>query len=81
MFNALQEGIIVVDDNKTISFMNELSNKVLSELSTVKNFFKGKTHSGKKIPFLPIDQKLFYLFQSNANVKIEKSSKKRKIGS
>ena len=55
MFNALQEGVIVVDDNKTITFMNELSNKVLSELSTVKNFFKGKTYSGNKIAVEPID--------------------------
>lgn len=41
MFNALQEGIVVIDDNSTISFMNDLSNKVISELSNVKNFFRG----------------------------------------
>jgi len=46
MFNALQEGIIVIEGNSTISFMNELSNKVFSELSNMSNFFKRKAHSG-----------------------------------
>ena len=46
MFNALQEGIIVIEENSTISFMNELSNKVFSELSNMSNFFKRKAHSG-----------------------------------
>jgi sensor histidine kinase regulating citrate/malate metabolism len=46
MFNGLQEGIIVVDDMNTIGFMNELSHKVLTELSNLKNFFNNKEHSG-----------------------------------
>lgn len=45
MFNALQEGIIVIEDNKIITFMNELSNRVFSELASVKDFFKGTTES------------------------------------
>jgi PAS domain-containing protein len=81
MFNSLQEGVIVIDDEESITFMNELSNKVLSELSAVKNFFKGKSLSGHRIEVPPIDQKLFYLFQSDANSNIKKSSTKRKLGS
>jgi sensor histidine kinase regulating citrate/malate metabolism len=45
MFNALQEGIIVVEDNSNITFMNELSNRVFSEIANVRDFFKSKTHS------------------------------------
>lgn len=45
MFNALQEGIIVVQDNK-LNFMNDLSNKVLSELSDLDNFFKNRDKLG-----------------------------------
>ena len=46
MFDGLQEGIIVVDDMNTVGFMNELANKVLSELAGLKNFFRNKEHSG-----------------------------------
>lgn len=46
MFNGLQEGIILLD-NQQISFMNELSNRVLSELSGLKNFAKNKDKNGK----------------------------------
>ena len=48
MFNGLQEGIIVVDDMQTVGFMNDLSNKVLSELAGLKNFFSNKELSGER---------------------------------
>ena len=38
MFDGLQEGIIVTTNNK-ITFMNELSNKVISHLTDSKDFF------------------------------------------
>jgi hypothetical protein len=41
MFDALQEGVIVIQSNE-ILFMNELSNKVCSHIAGVKNFFKHK---------------------------------------
>ena len=47
MFDGLQEGIIVVDDYAKIGFMNELSNRILSELAGLKNFFKNKEISGE----------------------------------
>jgi hypothetical protein len=80
MFNALQEGIIVIDDNRYISFMNELSNRVLSELTNVKNIFKAKTHSGNRMQFDPIDQKLFFLFTSNSQTD-SKTTRRRKASS
>ena len=43
MFDALQEGIIVVDKDR-IDFMNTLSDKVLSFLSGLKSFRKNKAH-------------------------------------
>lgn len=46
MFDGLQEGIIVIDENNSIGFMNELSNRVLTELSGLKNFFRNKEHDG-----------------------------------
>ena len=39
MFDALQEGILVFQEGKIV-FMNDLSNKVLSYLADVDNFFK-----------------------------------------
>jgi sensor histidine kinase regulating citrate/malate metabolism len=45
MFDSLQEGIIVIDQEK-IEFMNTLSNKVLSFLANLKNFKTNKPHSG-----------------------------------
>lgn len=62
MFDGLQEGVIVVDKN-SIGFMNELSNKLLSELSGLRNFFKNKPHQGSKNDVHPMDMQLFYLFE------------------
>ena len=39
MFDGLQEGVIVMNGD-TITFMNELSNKIMSHLFGLKNFFK-----------------------------------------
>lgn len=82
MFDGLQEGIIVVDNMNTIGFMNELSNKVLSELANLKNFFRNKEHSGEISKKSQLDLNLFFLFENDKsdgkNVKI---SKRKKIGS
>ena len=45
MFDALQEGIIVLSDNK-LDFMNDLSNKILTALSGLKSFKKNKYKIG-----------------------------------
>lgn len=39
MFDSLQNGLIMLEGSK-ISFLNELSNKVLSQLTGVKDFAK-----------------------------------------
>jgi len=41
MFDGLQEGVVVMQGGG-ITFMNELSNRVLSEVAHLGNFFKNK---------------------------------------
>lgn len=82
MFDGLQEGIIVVDDMNKIGFMNELSNKVLSELANLKNFFRNKDLSGEVMATNQLDLNLFFLFENDkSDGKNVKVSKKKKIGS
>ena len=45
--------------------MNDLSIKVLSEVSGLGNFFKNKHINGDKADINPIDRKLFYLFEQS----------------
>ena len=59
MFDGLQQGIIVIQQNK-IDFMNELSNKVISKLTDQTNFLK--TSRKGKIEN-PLDIKLFTIFK------------------
>ncbi len=47
---------------KEINFMNELSNKVLSELANLGSFFKNKDKQGENGKEDPIHMKLFFLF-------------------
>ena len=61
MFNGLQEGIIVCSANK-ITFMNELSNMILSEITNLHNFMKSKNKQGQKVKEDLLDKKLFYMY-------------------
>jgi hypothetical protein len=62
--------------------MNELSNKILSELADLKNFFKNRTHSGDTGTQDPLDIKLFYLFEHDKSENTKKmNNKKRKYTS
>ena len=85
MFDGLQEGIIVVDPGNKIGFMNELSNKILSELADLKNFFKNKDLNGDIGKTNPLDTKLFYLFENDkageVKIKTAKKSKKKRYTS
>lgn len=81
MFDGLQEGIIVVDDMKTLGFMNELANKVLSELAGLKNFFRNKEISGEFANKSQLDINLFFLFENDKSEGKTKISKRKKIGS
>ena len=81
MFDGLQEGIIVIDDMNTVGFMNELANKVLSELANLKNFFRNKEHSGEFAAKSQLDLNLFFLFENDKSEGNTKVSKRKKIGS
>jgi hypothetical protein len=48
-----------------MSYINELGNKVLSELAGMKNFFKNKFVNNLNTNIDPLDLKLFFVF-SNA---------------
>ena len=61
MFDALQEGIIVLQGD-SITMMNDLSNKVLSEMTGLVNFFTNKNAYGDQDFEKLIDKKLFFLF-------------------
>ena len=61
MFDGLQEGVIVCRDNQII-FMNELSNKILSYLFNLKDFFKRINDDHKEIDIDLMEVKMFYLF-------------------
>ena len=45
-----------------MNYMNELGNKVLSELAGMKNFFKNKFKDGEVPTLDPLDMKLFFVF-------------------
>jgi len=62
MFDGLQEGVVVMQGG-AISFMNELSNRVLTEIAGLGNFYKNKELTGDRAVISPIDRKLFYLFE------------------
>jgi len=62
--------------------MNELSNKVLSELAGLGNFFKNKDLNGAKDKQDHLDKKLFFLFeQSNSQEKGKKRKRNKKASS
>ena len=65
MFDGLQEGIIVMNGD-TIMFMNELSNKIVSHLYGLKNFFKRVNAKDQEVDIDRNEVKMFYLFQNNA---------------
>lgn len=44
IIHGLQEGIIVVEGKKKIIFMNQLCNEILSEITQMYNFMKGKKY-------------------------------------
>ena len=77
MFDGLQEGVIVMN-GESITFMNELSNKVMSHLFGLKNFFKRVNSKDQEVDIDRNEVKMFYLFQNNAQSsnKIGKKNKK-----
>jgi hypothetical protein len=80
MFDGLQEGIIVIEDNN-LGFMNDLSNKLLSELADLRNFLKNKNLEGEISELDPLDRKMFFIFENDKSEVKTKEAKKRKFGS
>ena len=52
--------------------MNDLSNKVLSQVSGIKDFFNGLGKDDKKLNYNPIEQKVFHLYQSDGEIQKKK---------
>jgi hypothetical protein len=76
MFDSIQEGIIVIKD-ENITFMNDLSFKILNAMSGYKNFMTRRQADGRKSKINTIDLKLFYLFKNTQKEKSKKLKKKK----
>ena len=61
MFDALQEGICTIDDEKII-YMNELCNLFTSHLSGLRDFENNIDENDEKSDINPLDRKIFFLF-------------------
>ena len=61
MFDGLQEGVIVCRGD-SVTFMNELSNMILSHLFGLKDFFKKVNDDHQAIDIDRMEVKMFYLF-------------------
>ena len=80
MFDGLQEGVIVMN-GESITFMNELSNKVMSHLFGLKNFFKRVNSKDQEVDIDRNEVKMFYLFQNNAQSSNKTGKKNKKYHS
>ena len=54
---------MVLSDGK-LEFFNELSTKILNEVTQMKDFVNGVDKNGHKVSFDPQDMKIFYLYDS-----------------
>jgi hypothetical protein len=55
--------------------MNELSNKLLSEICGLKSFFLNTLKDGSFEIMSQLDRKIFYVFENNNRGKIKKRKK------
>ena len=62
MFDSLQEGIIVMQKDR-LMFMNDLSAKILNQVSGLGSFFLNTTREGGLSGSSQMDTKLFYCFE------------------
>ena len=58
--------------------MNDLSNKLLSTVCKLSNFFLNKNKEGEIDPLDPLDRKIFYIFENTKSGVSNKKSKKKK---
>jgi len=79
MFNSLQEGIILLNKEK-IHFMNDLSNKVMNEVTKCKSFMFNRCLDGTYDTVSNFDKKIFFVFENSKNPGLAKQSKNKKGG-
>jgi len=60
-----------------ITFMNDLSNKLMSEVCRLSNFYRNRELDGTKAIVDPMDLKIFYVFKNTKEGKQKKKSKKK----
>ena len=77
MFDSLQQGIMVLEGN-SINFMNDLSLKLVNEVTKMKNFMFNKNLDGTFGKEDPLDMKLFHLFENSKSKDGLSGSKKNK---
>ena len=77
MFDSLQTGIVVVQGYRTIDFMNDICNKILSKVTNLKDFHKNLDEHNKRGKVDPIGRKIFHLFE----IQDKKSKSKRRTSS
>ena len=82
MFDSLQEGIVVLQDNR-ITFANELCSKILSAVSGMKSFVNNKQKVNEAPKIKNVDQKIFYVFnytraQNSKTTKVSRRKKAKK---
>ena len=79
MFDSLQEGIVVVEKGIKIAFMNIISNKIISKITGMADFFENLMSDDESDDDVqrkdPMDKKIFYIFD---NQKIENKGSKKK---
>lgn len=77
MFDALQDGVITIE-NGEINFMNDIFNKLTTELTGLKNFEENINQDEELDKIDPLDRKIFYLFQNETGDDRIKGFKKHK---
>ena len=77
MFDSLQEGVIVIAE-KEITFINDLANKLLSEVSHLKNFLTNTQLDDSKDLTHPLDKQIFYVFENSKDGAMTKGANKKK---
>ena len=77
MWDSLQDGIVVIAKEQ-MHFMNDLSNKILTQLAKVENFYtEAKECINDPERENPMDAKIFFVFDTDYKAG-EKNDKKKK---
>jgi len=61
--------------------MNDLSNRLMSEISGLRSFFLNKFFDGTFDTISQLDKKIFYVFENSKNSEIKNKKKKKTTSS